>query len=282
MVHLVTSIWGSDKWVSCVYHMARSWRLAYGNPESKVFVGCPAPMEYNGGDLSDVGIVQVVNRNFDERFQGMRWMLHPTGVFGVHDWIVCVEADFAFFHGPTGPDVEPNKIYHMWVDGYPLFGGCATMVFDQPTHDRFISTLQGLCVAAACDKKRYPRYDVDANAMVVTMGYGDVFRAYDDWRSITKNIPNKHMGSNFDEIMFGEAVHVAMATFGMKCRDMPWEWYGVARKKWEHEESEYIEPRKKFDNHISFTKDMFPEARMVHMQGAEMIYDHRSLGRFIR
>lgn len=239
-------------------------------------------MEYNGGDLSDVGVIQIVNPSINESFLGARWMFHPIGCFGKDDWIACVESDFAFFDKPSAEEAKPNKLHCMKIENRELFGSCAVSIFDQSMHDKFFSLLRGLCVSAACDGARYPLFDLSKNAAAIEKGYPTVFIDKRVFESTYMLLPKKTGGMNFDEIVFGEAVNIAIATLGLKYEDIPWSWYGISRDKFIHDESEYIQLRDAFSDHIAFSKSLFPNARLVHAQGGEMLYQNDGPGRFVR
>jgi hypothetical protein len=251
--------------------MARSWRETYQDERSKVFVGCPAPMEYDGGDLSDVGVVQIVNSAFNERFEGMRWMLHPTGCFGKDDWILCVEADSAFFGKPTVDDLMPNAA---------CLTGCAYFILKALDHDRFISLLQGISVSSACNEHRKPRYDLEKYAWGILNSYTDIFSQNTMKKNLITRL-NRDAGWNFDEMVYVEGLEIAKTIMKIQFRDILWTWCGESRNKFDHDPSDILRASK-YQDHVAWAKSLFPHAGVVHFQGAEMAYVGRSKGRFIR
>jgi hypothetical protein len=227
--------------------------------------------------MSDVGIIQVPNGNFNESGRLPRWLFHPVGCFQHGDTIAIVEADFAFFDAPTKEESKPNKINYEETPCGLVHGACAAAVLDQASHDLLLSIAKGISLACSCDDSRWsPVWSMRENAKTIVNGYHHVYsRRFIRNNSAGVDPMSRGCILGPDECAFAEAVHLASAQSGMKYDWMNWSWYGVSHNA-------ATSPVPLCADHIEWSKYVCPTARMVHLISAERIYIGDKRGKFIR
>lgn len=244
--------------------MARSWKSVA--PEgSKVHVGAPHRMTYDGRDMSEVGIVQHVYGTTASNVRGTRWLLQPLPL-SENDVIIVVEADMAFYDMMRPFEINPNQIlYPIDSNGIPIPCGCAYSVWNATDYNLFFSTLRGLVLG------RQFAHMADRHLI-----YKRIFG--NDALKFIKNIqPTSY--STDDEHIFGDCVHILHELYGMKFNHIPWEWYGIAPKDSRLWSMDFQE-MSRFKDHVDFGKSTYPNARLVHLFDAERMYLGRERGEY--